>query len=169
MAVAPRGERRKGRGAVALVLAFLGWPSLAMAETQTGQLTVSATVQSGCTLTGGTLDFGSYVSGQAADLDASGQIGFVNCTGVLTFELDGGQQGNVNARRMTGAGGMLAYQLYRTSARAAVWGTGGNAHQLQLVGTVPTSGAVTVHGRIPGSQSVPAGGYADIVNITLTF
>ena len=41
----------------------------AVAQSETGQLTVSATVLSGCTLIGGTLNFGTYVSGQQAPLD----------------------------------------------------------------------------------------------------
>ena len=142
----------------------------AVAQTETGQLTVSATVLSGCALIGGTLDFGNYISGQEADLDASGQFSFVNCSGTLTFELDGGIQGNVNSRRMSGADATLAYQIYSNVARTTVWGTGGNAFVLPLPsGATPSSGNLTVHGRIPGGQAVPGGSYTDIVNITLNF
>ena len=149
----------------ALALAFA--PSAAGAATATGQLTVTATVQSGCTLTGGTLDFGNYVSGQTANLDATGRIGFANCSGLLTFELDGGQSGNVNGRAMRASGNSLTYQIYRNSVRNAVWGQGQSAMQLQLL--QPQSGEVGVYGRIPGGQVVPGGAYVDIVNITLTF
>ncbi len=141
----------------------------AAGQSETGQLTVSATVLSGCTLIGGTLNFGTYISGQQAPLDASGQIGYVNCSGRLTFELDGGQEGNVNARKMNGPDGKLSYQIYQTSTRNSIWGSGGNAYVLNLLGATPSSGDVTVHGRIPGGQTVPGGTYTDIVNITLTF
>ncbi|WP_407925493.1 spore coat protein U domain-containing protein [Geminicoccus flavidas] len=30
-------------------------------------------------------------------------------------------------------------------------------------------GTIPVYGRIPGNQTVPAGNYADTVNVTLTF
>lgn len=148
-------------------LALATAPGVASAATATDQLTVTATVQSGCTLTGGTLDFGNYVSGQAGNLDANGRIGFANCSGLLTFELDGGQSGNVNARAMRASGNSLTYQIYRNSVRNAVWGQGQNALQLQLL--QPQSGEVSVYGRIPGGQAVPGGAYVDIVNITLTF
>ena len=141
----------------------------AAGQSETGQLTVSATVLSGCGLIGGTLNFGTYISGQQAPLDASGQISYVNCSGRLTFELDGGQQGNVNDRKMSGPDGSLSYQIYQTSTRRSVWGSGGNAYVLDLLGATPVSGDVTVHGRIPGGQTVPGGTYTDIVNITLTF
>ncbi len=170
--VAPAGRadalRRRAR---LLVLAGLlaGLPLSTTAQTETGQLSVTATVLSGCTLIGGTLDFGNYVSGQPTALDAAGQISFVNCSGTLTFELDGGQSGDVNARRMSGPDGTLAYQIYKTSARNAVWGMGGDAYELRLLGPTPVSSNVTVHGRIPGDQAVPGGTYTDIVNITLSF
>jgi spore coat protein U-like protein len=126
-------------------------------------------VLSGCSLTGGTLDFGNYISGQASALDASGRISYVNCSGRLTFELDGGQAGNVNARKMRSGDSELLYQIYQTSTRNSIWGSGANAFILDLAGAAPVSGDVTVHGRIPGGQAVPGGSYTDIVNITLTF
>jgi spore coat protein U-like protein len=141
----------------------------AAAETETGQLTVSASVLSGCALIGGTLDFGNYISGQESDLDATGEIRFVNCIGTLRFELDGGGNGNVNDRKMRGADGTLDYQIYTSASRNSVWGMGGNAFVLPLNGATPSSGFVPVHGRIRGGQAVPAGNYTDIVNITLTF
>lgn len=158
------------RVALALTAIVLA-PSPAVAQTETGQLAVTANVLSGCTLIGGTLDFGNYVSGQANALDAAGTIEYVNCSGTLRFELDGGGGGNVANRRMSGPEGVpLAYQIYTTSARTSIWGTGGDAFQLPLPSnSTPSSGTLSVHGRIPGGQAVPGGPYTDIVNITLTF
>ena len=161
---------RGGTCLALLTAAIIAFEPAALAQTETGQLTVSATVLSGCALIGGTLDFGTYISGQEGALDASGQISFVNCSGELTFELDGGMQGNVSNRKMNGADATLAYQIYKTSARTSIWGTGGDAFVLPLPsGPTPSSGSLTVHGRIPGGQAVPGGSYTDIVNITLTF
>lgn len=161
---------RRGVCLAFLTLGIVAWLPDARAQTETGQLTVSATVLSGCALTGGTLDFGAYTSGQAAALDAAGQISFVNCSGELTFELDGGTAGNIDNRRMSGPDATLSYQIYSNSARTSVWGTGARAFVLPLPsGATPSSGNLTVHGRIPGGQAVPGGNYTDIVNITLTF
>jgi spore coat protein U-like protein len=90
--------RRRARRGTRLGLRRMRWRDHRSqpAETETSQLTVTATVLSGCTLIGGTLDFGNYVSGQPGALDAAGQIGYVNCSGVLTFELDGGQSGDTS-------------------------------------------------------------------------
>jgi hypothetical protein len=81
-------------------------------------------VRSGCSLSGGSLSFGQYVSGQTADLDAVGQINYTNCVGDLKFELDGGTAASVTNRQMAAGAARLRYQLYRNSTRSAVWGNG---------------------------------------------
>ena len=137
------------------------------AATVTDVLNVSATVLSSCALNGGTLSFGDYTSGQQNDLDVDGAINYVNCSGTLTFALDGGGSGDINARQMRQGANRLNYQIYRTSSRSAVFGTGADAQGKILIGT--QTGSLTVYGRIPKNQVVPDGVYTDIVNITLTF
>lgn len=139
----------------------------ASAATDTDQLTVTATVQSGCALDGGTLNFGQYVSGQQTDLDVTGTIGYVSCSGSLTIELDGGGNGSTTNRQMRSGENRLNYQIFRNPTRTANWGGGNSAHGVTLIGT--QSGSVQVYGRIPRNQTVPAGTYTDIVNITLNF
>ncbi len=160
--------RQSWRARMAAAAALSGLVSSAFAGTDTDTLTVTATVQSGCALTGGTLDFGQYVSGQASNLDVTGAINFVNCAaGTLTFELDGGGSGNVNNRQMSSGSNKLSYQIFRDPARTANWATGANAKSTQLLST--QSGKVDVYGRIPGGQTVPAGTYTDTVTVTMTF
>jgi spore coat protein U-like protein len=130
-------------------------------------LTVTATVLSACSLSGGALNFGVYTSGQTSDVNADGTINFVNCSGTLTFALDGGGSGNVNARQMSMGASRLNYQIYRNPPRNAVWGTGADAQVQILFGA--QNGFVTVYGRIPAGQIVAEGTYTDTVNITLTF
>jgi spore coat protein U-like protein len=143
-------------------------PKPAPAPTTTGTLAVSAVVQTSCSLTGGTMSFGTYTSGQTSNLDVDGQIAFANCpTGNLVFELDGGGTGNTTARKMTSGSNQLAYQLYRNTTRSAIFATGSNAYtEIRLVAG---GGTIPVYGRITGNQTVPAGNYADTVNVTLTF
>ncbi|MDX6751055.1 spore coat U domain-containing protein [Geminicoccaceae bacterium 1502E] len=153
-------------GLGALILLALAGP--ASAGTDQSQLTVTATVRSGCSLTGGSLAFGDYVSGQPNALDAVGSIHFANCPqAVVTFELDGGTNGSTADRRMSSGASKLRYQIYRNTTRTTVWGMGEEALKTQLL--VPQSGQVEVYGRIPGGQIVPAGTYTDTVTITLTF
>jgi len=151
----------------AAVLAITAAPAFA-AGTDTDVLTVRVTVQEACTIVGGTLDFGTYSSGQQTALDAEGTISYNSCAaGTLTIALDGGSAANVNNRRMASGDSQLGYQLYRNSARSNVWGTGDQA--LERVLLVPDSGSIPVYGRIPGGQNVPGGNYTDTVTVTLTF
>jgi spore coat protein U-like protein len=160
--------RRRTAIAAALVGAALldGWPALG--GTDTGTLTVTATVTNTCGLSGGTLAFGTYISGQQANLDVQGSINYTNCqTGVLTLELDNGANAANGQRRMKSGNNFLVYQIYKTAARTTVWGSGSDALQMQLLQS--GSGSIPVYGRIPGGQAVPAGNYSDTVTITLTF
>ncbi|MGF1474353.1 MAG: spore coat U domain-containing protein [Geminicoccaceae bacterium] len=137
------------------------------AAQDTGTLGVTATVASNCAVAGGTLNFGTYTSGQNADLDAQTTISYTNCAGTLTFELDGGASQDEAARTMVSGTNALNYQLFRDSGYSQIFGSGGNSYELQLF--VPFSGEIDVFGRIPGGQAVPIGDYADTVTITLTF
>ena len=135
--------------------------------TDTDVLTVTATVLSACSLSGGTLNFGSYTSGQTANLDVNGVINYVNCSCNLSFATDVEISAKINARQMHQGASRLNYQVYRNAVRNAVWGSGADAQGVVLVGT--QSGSITVYGRIPSGQVVPDGTYTDTVNVTLTF
>ncbi|BCX17722.1 MAG: hypothetical protein KatS3mg117_1404 [Geminicoccaceae bacterium] len=160
-------RRRIGSAAVLLAAAFFA-DRPAEAGTDTGTLSVTATVTSNCSLSGGTLAFGTYVSGQTTNLDVQGSINYVNCApGNITFELDNGANANGTQRRMKSGNNFLNYEIYRTSARNSRWGTGQDAVQLQLL--QGGNGSVAVYGRIPAGQTVPAGSYSDTVTVTMTF
>jgi len=152
-------------GAILIAVGLAAPP--ARSGTATDHLAVTATVLSACSLSGGTLSFGTYTSGQTTNLDINGIINYVNCSGSLSFALDGGGSGNINARQMSSGTNRLNYQIYRNAVRNAIWGTGADAHGVVLLTT--QSGTVTVYGRIPASQTAPEGTYTDTVNITLTF
>ena len=153
--------------AIASLLVVLQPATTHAQSPQTAVLTVNATVQSSCSLNSGTLDFGTYTSGQTLDRDVDGAIDYSNCSGTISFELDGGDSGDVNNRTMASGGDTLIYQLFRDQARSSVFGTGADAQSKLLL--APGSGSVDVYGRIPGGQNVAAGSYSDTINITLTF
>lgn len=160
-------RRRIGIAAALLAAAVLD-ARPAAGGTDTGTLNVTATVTSNCALSGGTLAFGTYVSGQTTNLDVQGSINYVNCpAGVLTFELDNGVNASGGQRRMKSGSNYLNYQIFKTSARNSNWGTGTDAVQVQVLQA--GNGTVAVYGRIPAGQSVPPGSYTDTVTITLTF
>lgn len=150
-----------------IALATGGLPAAAV--TRTGNLPVSATVESACNLATASMDFGTYQAGAAANLDVAGSIRYTQCIGLtLTLELGLGANPTGSTRRMrSAAGGFLTYEIFKNSGRTSVFGTGTNGLTL----TAPASGAQTVaiYGRVPAGQAVAPGAYTDTVAITLTF
>ncbi len=160
-------RRRIGIAAAALAAGLLDGREAA-GQTQTAVLSVTATVTTNCSISGGQLAFGTYVSGQSAALDAQGTINYVNCPqGVIKVELDNGQNASGGQRRMKSGNSFLVYEIYKTNGRTTRWGAGAEALDLQILQA--GSGSIAVYGRIPGGQQVPAGNYSDSVTITLTF
>jgi spore coat protein U-like protein len=135
----------------------------------TRTITVSSMVAAICSISAGTLGFGSY-SGSIAN--ATGSVS-VNCTGTAPYSVSigGGNNQSGSTRRMAGpAGSTLDYQLYSDSARLVPWGDGGAQLGARRSGT--GSGAaqtLTVYGRIPAGQYPGAGSYSDSVLVTIDY
>jgi spore coat protein U-like protein len=130
---------------------------------------VTANVPPDCTFSTADLVFGTY---RGAQLDAQSQIS-LTCTSGTAWNV-GLNQGTfagatVTTRKMTGPGtSSMNYSLNRNSTRTQNWGN--------TVGTDTVAGTgsgsaqtVTVFGRIPASQNLPAGSYQDTIIATITF
>jgi spore coat protein U-like protein len=156
---------------LAAALALASAPAtVALAATATSTLGVRVVVQPSCTVSGATLDFGTYTSGQTTALTGFTQIAYSNCpAGQLRFQLDGGTNGTATARKLGNGGGgaLLNYGIFRDSARTQNFGQAGDSRLVTL--TAAGSGNISVYGRIPAGQSVAAGTYTDTVVITLDF
>jgi spore coat protein U-like protein len=126
------------------------------------------------------LAFGSYDILAAAPTDTQANIG-VTCDRdggpqnvTVEMGLDAGGGGSVSARRMTLIGGSdtLSYGLFSDIGRSSVWGSTSGINTVSRTLSVPNrssaSTTLTIYGRIPALQDVPAGGYADSVQITLS-
>ncbi len=146
----------------------LALPHWVDAATTSGTMPVTATVSSSCVVSTSAVAFGSYNPTGGSQLDGTGTVS-VTCTKdtSYTVALDGGGQGAVASRAMLSGANLLTYQLYSDAARTTVWGdTAG-----QLVSGTGTGAQqdLTVFGRIPASQNVPSGAYADTINVTVTY
>lgn len=144
------------------------------ATTATANLSVSATVSVNCTVSAGTLAFGSYdpvVANASADLDASGTFTVACTKGSAGVTIDLGQGTNYSSgRRMAASSNYLTYQLYSDSGRTTVWGSTSSGATVAL--SAPTSKAATTHtvyGRVASGQDLPAGSYSDTVVATVNF
>ncbi len=127
---------------------------------------VSASNQGGCTVSGGTLNFGS-VGLLSSNVDQAATITPTCSSGVsYTISLDGGQHGGTSAtnRKMVNGANSVTYGLFTDAARSSGWygasvgGTGTGSAQ-----------SFTVYGRVAPQSTPPPATYTDTVVITVTF
>lgn len=154
--------------AIAVGSAFVTAAGMAQAATTTANLSVSATVAASCTMSGNTLAFGSYTSGQVGNLDGASSFSVTCSNGAAyTLALDTGLNALGGTFRMFDGGtGYLNYGLYSDAGRVTslyngtntIGGTGSGASQV-----------LNVYGRIPSGQTAAAGSFSDTVVATLTY
>ena len=153
------------------VLALVGSGAARLsANTATATLAVSATVSPNCSVTGGTLAFGSYSPISAANTDQTGTVQVTCAKGTTaTVGLDAGANASGSTRQMSNGSDQLAYELYKDSSRTSVWGNSGSEQLSLAAATSNAAQPLTVYGRIAGSQNVGLGAYSDTVTVTVTF
>lgn len=130
-----------------------------------------------CTVTATGVSFGSYDPLSQVDNGSTGTIR-VFCTlilalgGSFTIDLSTGASGSYSQRTLTKGASTLAYNLFSDSAYGQVWGngTGGSTQVSQtFTSLLIVDRTLTVYGRIPAGQNVPAGAYADTIIVTVTY
>ncbi len=158
----------------ALLVGTTALTTPASAASATANLAVSATVVNNCSITTAPLAFGSYdpvVTNASTDLDGTGTVS-VACTkgSTATIGLGVGSNASGSTRRMKDSGSnYLSYEIYQDSSRATVWGNSGAGLLSPAAAPSKAARAFTVYGRVPASQDVPAGSYADTVVATVNF
>lgn len=153
---------------------LVAWPVVAVADSATSTIAVSATVRRNCTISTTPLAFGTYdpVVGHASTpLDATATVTIACTTGTpASIGLDDGSNAAATQRRLTnGSAAYLNYQIFLDSGYSTVWGTD-TTNRLDA-GTAPskTARAFPVYGRIPAAQDVPIGPFSDAVVATVNF
>lgn len=144
------------------------------AEHLAATIEVSATVASNCRLTVNPLVFGSYDplgSNSISALDATTPL-MLTCTRdtQASINMDSGKNAVKGSPQRFLASGppQLGYLVFRDSARTQNWGIGADA--LEFVSSGGKDGqSLTVFGRIPPGQEVPAGVYSDVLTATVDF
>lgn len=147
-------------------------PTNALAATATTTFPVTATVLQSCIVTALPLAFGNYDPTATTPLDGSTTLS-VLCTVGSSFTVGlstGTASGaTVTTRRMTSGANTLGYQLYQETARTNFWGnTPGTDTPLATTAPILPS-TLTVYGRIPASQNVPAASYTDTITVTVNY
>ncbi len=147
--------------------------SVVLADTDTANLSVTATVVANCDISTAVVALGNYdpaVANLSAALDGTGTV-TITCTkgSAPTVSLGLGGHASGSTRRMTDGTEFLSYELYQNIGRTTVWGTAGGA--ILNPGAAPSNAArdLTVYGRAAGGQDVSVGSYSDSVLATVTF
>ena len=154
--------------AAAALLASMPWASSQAAVT-TATFTVTADVLTTCNIDANNLHFGNYTG---TELDVTTTLAATCSTGVpYTIGLNPGTStgATVTTRKMTGPGtDLLAYGLFQDAGHTQNWGETIGADTAAGTGT-GSAQTLTVFGRLPASQFVGPGAYADTITATLTF
>jgi spore coat protein U-like protein len=149
--------------------------------TATAAFSVTANVQTLCTVSATNLSFGPYTG---ANVYATSVI-TVKCStastaakpaihpppGAYAIGLDAGTASGatVTTRSMTGPGGALVgYQLFQDAGHATNWGNTVGVDTVQGTATGLAQN-YTVFGQLPAGQTAPQGSYTDTIIVTVTF
>jgi spore coat protein U-like protein len=167
--------------ALLLMLGTLGAP-LTQAFTSTGNMDVSATIETACAVSASPMAFGVVQPGVVKDAEAT--ITAV-CTSGTTYTLDLGDglnhittggTGGQYRRQMASAASRLPYIIYIDATRATpidASAAGTLAYNNLLTSTVGNGleQAVTIYGRVVGAESLAKipGVYGDTVVVTIAF
>lgn len=165
----------------ALALGGTMWGINSYAVDVTGSMAADATVSASCSLSTTKVAFGTYNpvsthSSTGVDLDNTGAV-TVTCTKgtSVTVKLDDGVNNPTTSsltapeRRLSNGATTpvyLNYQLYKDSARTAVWDTSTGVNIASATGAAES---LTVYGRVLKGQNVGAGTYTDTVAVTASY
>ena len=149
-------------------LALLAGAGEAKAATTTATMNNTATVASYCTVTTGSLAFGTYTG--AANVTTSATVS-ATCTNTTayTIALDKGANGTSETARLlkaSGSAATLSYGIFSDSGYTTNWGTTAGAQSGTGNGSAQN---FTAYGKISSGQFVTPDSYTDTVTVTLTY
>jgi spore coat protein U-like protein len=166
---------------VTIAAVLLGSAGFASAATDTANLSVTASVNTNCTIGTTPVAFGVYDPNAATPLDATGTVSVACTKGTanITIGLGLGSFAVGSTRQMDdGSGNRLSYELFQPASNAAgaacarttVWGnTIGTDTLAPVAAPSKASRAYSVCGRITAGQDPTAGSYSDTVIATVNF
>lgn len=105
------------------------------------------------------------------DVDATTTL-TVQCTKRSPFTIGfdkGGVGSSVSTRQMLSGTDKVNYQLFRDELRTENWGNTKGTDTLTVDSADGADQTITVYGRVPTGQNVPAGDYADTVTATIWY
>lgn len=141
----------------------------ASAETQTANMSVSASVSSVCSVDATPLAFGEVATSGTTDGTSTVNV---TCTGggAYTVGLGNGLHNVVAQRNLQSGANLLAYELFKEVGHTNRWGDAG-AELVSGTGN-DAEQSLTVYGQIAAGQTLVSGNgtpYTDTILVTLTY
>lgn len=126
-----------------------------------------------CTIATTAVSFGTYNVFTQAPTDSTGSVRF-NCNGGaqnVVIAITTGSSGSFMPRTLKKGSENLVYNLFQDASRSMLWGDGSGGAPFFYAGNPANNQdvTVTIFGRIPPSQDITAGAYADSVTVTVLF
>lgn len=144
----------------------------AIAQTATTTFPVTATVLKSCSVSATPLAFGTYNPTSATPLDATTTLSVLCTVGTsFTVGLNAGTAAGatVTTRQMSNGANRLNYALFQQAGRTTNWGNTPGTDTPPATTAPVTPSALTVYGRVPAGQNVPAGDYTDTITVTVNY
>jgi len=156
----------------ALVIVGSALSGNALAATETGTLTVTATVGGICSVGDQTLAFGTVTVG-AGNVDASAIVDAIcttGITGLVTFNDGLNKVATLRRMKHSVSADYIDYALYSNSYTTQIPADNGTTTAYTIVGS-GVNQPFTVYGRIPTGTvtAQPTGSYTDSVTMTITY
>lgn len=125
-----------------------------------------------CNITSTPLAFGNYDTLSPTPLDSTLNLN-ISCKPKkffnITVQFSTGASGSFSQRNMSGPGSLL-YNLYTDPSMSNIIGDGtGGSTTLQRSVDRSNPWNLTIYGRVPARQPVPAGVYTDTLTATILF
>lgn len=125
-----------------------------------------------CTVSTTPVAFGSYDPLLATATDTTGSIS-VFCAVKTTITVKIGassNSGGFDPRQMANGPDRLNYNLFINAGRTTIWGDGSGGTSVNTA-TVPKNQTrnLTIYGRIPPLQGIPAGNFSETLVVTVTY
>ena len=147
-------------------------PSMAVADSTTSGIDMSASVSNNCTISAYGMNFGAYSPTTGSRVTGTVKT---NCTlaASAVITLDQGSYHPTNSsdtaplRRLKSGNNYLSYTLYQDYEKTAIWGNS-DSTGVNVLGTGIEQSA-SVYGEILAGQTAPAGYYTDTVIATVTY
>lgn len=144
----------------------------AIAATTTTNLSVTATISATCSVTTGTVAFGTYDPTSGSPDDATGTV-TVTCTNGTGYSITLGDGLYYSSGRRMRSSAVtyeyLTYELYQEAGRTTLWGDGTHGTVMGSLTGNGSAQAYTVYGRMPINQYSKPDSYADTVLVTVTY